>query len=114
MNYELETPRFVCRGLITVCDEFDRAQRAGITDCEPPNMVTTRDRLALFVTLDRRFSSSFIIHPSSLFYAQRANNPRLPRFDVVLRYAEPVFLVERENKGDELSIADAGAEFAVE
>ena len=38
----------------------------------------------------------------------------LAGFDVILRDAEAVFLVERENQRDKLFIADTGAEFAIE
>ena len=46
MNYELETPRLVCRGLITVCDEFDGPPDDAVTDCagrRPIFKVTNRD-----------------------------------------------------------------------
>jgi hypothetical protein len=45
---------------------------------------------------------------------KRADDSWFTGLNVILWYAEPVFLVEREDEGDELFITDTGAEFAVE
>ena len=53
-------------------------------------------------------------HRSVLPDAEGADDFRFAGFDVVLRDAEAVFLVEGEDEFDELFVADPGAEFAVE
>ena len=45
---------------------------------------------------------------------ERANDLGFAGFHIVLRDAEPVFLLEREDKGNELFVAYAGAEFPIE
>src|SRR5208283_5409061 len=53
-------------------------------------------------------------HRSIFSDAKRANDFWFAGFDILLRDAEPVLLVERENDGDELFITDAGADLSVE